>query len=311
VSTRACFNACTYCSFRRPIHPDDPLGDALSDGEAQDVLRRRPQASEVLLLSGELPWGSPARGAWMARLLALSRLALAEGRLPHTNAGPLAAAEMAALARLNPSMGLMLEGLGPAYEALHRQAPSKRLAVRIGQLVQAGRLGIPFTTGLLLGVGETARERLAALELLAHLQRRWGHIQEVILQPWRPGSYAQKGPRPLSRQDCEALLPLIAQARALLPPEVHLQIPANLWPMEALPAALSAGIDDLGGLDLTDVINPAYPQPDVAILRHWLAAEGWMLKPRLCVHQAWIPHLPEALRRQVRQVQATLQQFCC
>ena len=98
--------------------------------------------------------------------LSLSSWSLAQGRLPHTNAGPLSPREMAALARLNPSMGLMLEGLGPAYDRLHRRAPSKDLAVRLAQLQQAGRLGVPFTTGLLLGVGETQAERRQALELL-------------------------------------------------------------------------------------------------------------------------------------------------
>ena len=138
VPTRACFNACGYCSFRRPLA--EPMGGTppseqeLSDSAALGQLRARPEAREVLLLSGEVPPHSPARGRWFARLLRLSALALAQGRLPHTNAGPLSEREMAALGRLNPSMGLMLEGLGPAVERWHRHAPSKRLELRIGQL---------------------------------------------------------------------------------------------------------------------------------------------------------------------------------
>ena len=216
----------------------------------------------------------------------------------------LAPAEMAALARLNPSLGLMLEGLGPAYEALHRHAPSKRLAVRLGQLEWAGRLGIPFTTGLLLGVGESPADRLRALELLAALQRRWGHIQEVILQPWRPDG---EGATPLSAQACDRLLETIAIARAVLPAEVHLQLPPNLWPLQRLPDALAAGIDDLGGIDLRDVINPAYPQPGVALLRRFLRRHGWQLMPRLCVHAAWLPRLPRPLQQHCRRVARTLQ----
>ena len=92
---------------------------------------------------------------------------------------------MAALGRLNPSLGLMLEGFGPAYDALHRRAPSTRLAVRLGQLEQAGRLGIPFATGLLLGVGERHSDRIAALEWLAALQRRWGPWRAACLRPGR------------------------------------------------------------------------------------------------------------------------------
>lgn len=299
VPTRGCFNACGYCSFRLPLAQAQPL--ELEAALAQ--LRGRPAASEVLLLSGEVAPASAERAAWFARLLQLSRLALANNRLPHTNAGPLSAREMAALGRLNPSMGLMLEGLGPAYEPWHRHAPSKRLEVRLGQLQQAGRLGIPFTTGLLLGVGESWDDRRAALGLLAELQARWGHVQEVILQPWRPDG---EGARPLSAAEQADLLELISLARHVLPAEVHLQTPPNLWPLPALPAALEAGIDDLGGIDTVDVINPAYPQPAPAALAEALAAAGWRLRPRTCVHQAWWPWLPAVLHARVLAVQAAL-----
>jgi FO synthase subunit 1 len=303
VPTHACFNACGYCGFRQPLDPGDPLAGALPLDRAQAQLAARPGATEVLLLSGEVAPGSPQRRAWFQRLLELSRLALEAGRLPHTNAGPLARGEMAALARLNPSMGLMLEGLGPAYDALHRHAPSKRLEVRLQQLEQAGRLGIPFTTGLLLGVGEAEVERLQALELLSLIQQQWGHLQEVILQPYRPPG----GERvPLSSAECEVLLPLIAAARRILPPEVHLQLPPNLWPLQRLPEALAAGIDDLGGIDCHDVINPSYPQPSPQQLEAHLAAAGWQLRPRLCVHDAWLPGLSHALRRAAEACRARL-----
>jgi FO synthase subunit 1 len=296
VPTRACFNACGYCGFRRVPDPRAPLADALSDAGADARLAAAPLAAEVLLLSGEVAPGSPWRRAWFDRLLALSRRALAADRLPHTNAGPLSAREMAALGRLNPSLGLMLEGIGPAWDALHRQAPSKRQAVRLGQLEQAGRLAIPFTSGLLLGVGESAADRRRSLDTLAALHRRWGHLQEVILQPWRP---AQAPPTPLDDRTCDELLATIAEARAILPAEVHLQLPPNLWPAERLVEALEAGIDDLGGLDTTDVINPAYPQPSPAALAQRLAAAGWRLEPRLCVHEAWIPRLGAPLQQAV------------
>ena len=292
VPTRGCFNACGYCSFRLPLDQARPL----QPEQAEVALARRPAAAEVLLLSGEVAPEAPERQAWFARLLQLSRLALAHGRLPHTNAGPLSRREMAALGRLNPSMGLMLEGLGPAYDRLHRHAPSKRLELRLGQLEQAGRLGIPFTTGLLLGVGESWDDRVAALELLAELQGRWGHLQEVILQPWRPDG-AQS--RPLDAEEKADLLELIALARRLLPSEVHLQMPPNLWPLEDLPAALDAGIDDLGGIDAHDVINPAYPQPSLRALELQLAGRAWRLQARTCVHRRWWSWLPSALRVRV------------
>jgi FO synthase subunit 1 len=307
VPTHACFNACAYCGFRRPVPAGDPLADALGDREAGALLEARPQASEVLLLSGEVAPESPQRRRWFGRLLSLSRLALARGRLPHTNAGPLSRREMAALGRLNPSMGLMLEGLGPAYAALHRQAPSKHPARRLAQLEQAGRLGIPFTTGLLLGVGETPAERIQALELISLLQQQWGHIQEVILQPFRaPAQTAQS----LSAGDCQDWLALIADARAILPPEVHLQLPPNLWPLDLLPRALEAGIDDLGGIDDHDVINPAYPQPGPTDLAGVLAAAGWQLQPRLCVHDGWLDRLPLHLRRAAEASRRRLGRAC-
>jgi FO synthase subunit 1 len=205
---------------------------------------------------------------------------------------------MAALGRLNPSMGLMLEGVGPAYDALHRRAPSKRLELRLSQLEQAGRLGIPFTTGLLLGVGETTAQREQALLLLADQQRRWGHLQEVILQPWRPDGEAA---RQLSEPEQSDLLNTIVMARQLLPAQVHLQTPPNLWPLQQLPQALEAGISDLGGIDCLDVINPAYPQPAPEVLQQLLAQHGWRLEPRICVHRAWWSFLPSALRRHVEQ----------
>ena len=208
VPSRGCFNRCDYCSFRLPLDQAQPLSAAAAMGQ----LAGRPGALEVLLLSGEVAPGSPERARWFQHLLSLSRLALAEGRLPHSNAGPLSRREMAALGRLNPSMGLMLEGIGPAYDALHRRAPSKRLDLRLAQLEQAGRLGIPFTSGLLLGVGESWDDRRSALRLLADLQRRFGHLQEVILQPWRPGGGAAM---PLNRDERADLLETIAEARVL------------------------------------------------------------------------------------------------
>jgi len=161
------------------------------------------------------------------------------------------------------------------------------------ELVQAGRLGIPFTSGLLLGLGESRADRLRGLELLAQLQRRWGHIQEVILQPWRPDG---SGAAPLGEASCDDLLETIAMARQILPAEVHLQLPPNLWPLERLSEALEAGIDDLGGIDVHDVINPAYPQPGITSLAAALQPHGWQLRPRLCVHGAWLRRLPNGLR---------------
>jgi FO synthase subunit 1 len=342
VPARGCFNACGYCSFRLPVDPANPFSGGLEPEAAATLLRQRPEALEVLLLSGEVAPEAPDRGRWFGRLRQFCQLAWEQGRLPHTNAGPLSRREMALLGRLNGSLGLMLEGLGPAYDAPHRQAPSKRLARRLEQLELAGRLGIPFTTGLLLGLGESASDRRDALELLAHLHSRWGHIQEVILQPWHPGPdpaggpspggtspsstfpnstspsstlpnstapgspAAAQTPAPLADATCDALLATIAAARSILPPEVHLQLPPNLWPAARLIEALDAGINDLGGIDLHDVINPGYPQPHIDVLAATLAAAGYQLRPRLCVHRAWYGFLPTALGQRAIALEARL-----
>ena len=128
----------------------------------------------------------------------------------------------------------------------------------------------------------------------------------MILQPWRPDGAAAA---PLDRARCNELLLTIAEARRILPPEVHLQLPPNLWPLERLGEALEAGINDLGGIDAGDVINPAYPQPTPAELAHRLAAAGWELRPRLCVHGRWIRRLPAPLARRAAAARGRLLTF--
>ena len=154
VPTYECFNRCTYCNFRR-----DPGQDNwMSLAKAQEILDRLPadQVIEVLILSGEVHPRSKRRAAWFQRIYQLCELALANGFLPHTNVGPLSYAEMAQLQQVNVSMGLMVEQVTPTLlETVHAHAPSKLPEVRLQQLEFAGKLRIPFTTGLLLGLGET------------------------------------------------------------------------------------------------------------------------------------------------------------
>ena len=103
---------------------------------------------------------------------------------------------------------------------------------------------------------------------------------------------------------------MIAAAREILPPEVHLQLPPNLWPLEQLPRALEAGIDDLGGIDTHDVINPAYPQPPLARLRQVVEGAGWQLQPRLCVHDGWLDRLPGGLRQRAEACRQRIRHSC-
>jgi FO synthase subunit 1 len=215
VPTYECFNRCTYCNFRQ----DPGASPWLELGVVQDLLPQlhRRGVAEVLVLSGEVAPHSPRRSAWFRHIYRLCELALEAGLLPHTNAGPLSREEMAQLGRVNVSMGLMVEQITPELlKTVHRHAQ---------QLAWAGELGIPFTTGLLLGLGETKSDWADALGAIAALHQRYGHIQEVILQPHRPGQRQSIQGQALVG---EALLKAVTLARQLLPLDVTLQIPPNL-----------------------------------------------------------------------------------
>jgi FO synthase subunit 1 len=238
---------------------------------------------EILILSGEVHPHSTRRSAWYQRIYDLCELSLSLGFLPHTNAGPLSYEEMARLKQVNISMGLMLEQLTPKLlAAVHQQAPSKIPQVRLEQLEWAGKLRIPFTTGLLLGIGEDERDWQASLEAIARLHRQYGHIQEVILQPYSLGS-SQSWDAPTFHP--HRLPEVVAIARHILPPEITIQIPPNLvedagW----LLASLEAGARDLGGIGVKDEVNPDYHHSPVQKLREILAPAGWQLVPRLPVY---------------------------
>jgi FO synthase subunit 1 len=210
---------------------------------------------------------------------------------------------MERLQRLNCSMGLMLEILSDRLDAgVHRHAPGKRGPLRVQQLEWAGQLGIPFTTGLLLGIGETEAERLHTLETIAEMHRRWGHIQEVILQPHSPGG---QQPWPGGGFAEEALLAVTRQARRVLPDSVALQIPPNLV-RDPVPF-LEAGARDLGGIGPKDVVNPDYTHPQPLALAGHLAERGWLLHPRLPVYAHLYNRVPQA----VQPVLATHTQRLC
>lgn len=296
VPTYECFNRCTYCNFRT-----DPGRDEwMTLGQAEQVLRSLQSQGviEILILSGEVHPRSHRRTAWFQRIYELCHLAFNLGFLPHTNVGPLNYDEMAALKTVNVSMGLMLEQLTPALlQTVHRHAPSKLPEVRSQQLIQAGELQIPFTTGLLLGIGETVEDWIETLDAIAQIHQRYGHIQEVILQPHSPGEdqfWQGKAFAP------EQLAEVVAIARRILPVDITLQIPPNLVPApQDLMACLNAGVTDLGGIGPKDEVNPNYPHPHDEDLASLLAEADWQLKPRLPVYPQYDSWLSAELRAQV------------
>ncbi|MBE9210481.1 7,8-didemethyl-8-hydroxy-5-deazariboflavin synthase subunit CofG [Nostoc sp. LEGE 06077] len=296
VPTYDCFNRCTYCNFRT----DPGQSPWLTLSVAKDILKKlqNEKVCEILILSGEVHPNSPQRPAWFQRIYDLCELALVMGFLPHTNAGPLSFAEMQKLKNVNVSMGLMLEQLTPSLlMTVHRHAPSKVPQLRLQQLQWAGELQIPFTTGLLLGIGETADDYETTLEAISNIHQRHHHIQEVILQPHSPGNQ-QTFDAP--QFDPHHLPELITKARQILPPEITIQIPPNLVKDEQwLLACIEAGARDLGGIGPKDEVNPDYPHIQAQELREVLQPVGWELVPRLPVYPQFDSWLSGELQKAV------------
>jgi 7,8-didemethyl-8-hydroxy-5-deazariboflavin synthase len=293
VPTYECFNRCSYCNFRV-----DPLQDNwLTLDRAAKILAglQGTGICEILILSGEVHPQSSRRQAWVDRIYDLCELALNWGFLPHTNAGILSFREMQRLAEVNVSMGLMLESLDPALlTGVHRHAPSKLPAVRLEQLNWAGELQIPFTTGLLLGIGESETDWENSLHAIADIHCRWGHIQEVILQPYQPGSQESFAAPGFNITKLPTVIQLASQ---ILPAEITLQIPPNLIPTpELLLACLAAGARDLGGLVPKDEVNPDYHHLRLPELTGLLATADLELQPRLPVYPQFERCLSDRLR---------------
>jgi FO synthase subunit 1 len=290
------------------VDPGQDTWLTLEQAEHQLRALRDRGVIEILILSGEVHPQSPRRSDWLQRVYELAELALRLGFLPHTNVGPLSYAELAQLKTVNVSMGLMLEQITPTLlNTVHRHAPSKVPALRLQQLQWAGELRIPFTTGLLLGIGETEADWIETLDTIATVHQQWGHIQEVILQPHSPGSaqawHGQAFP-------IENLSNVVELARRILPDSITLQIPPNLIPdRHQLWRCLEAGVRDLGGIGPKDEVNPDYPHPHDVALAQSLQVAGWQLVPRLPIYPLYDSWLPPYLRSRVQYWRDRLSSF--
>jgi FO synthase len=218
------------------------------------------------------------------------RAALDVGLLPHTNAGILSAREMERLKAVNVSLGLMLENVSDRLckkGEPHHRAPDKRPQARLRMLEEAGRLRIAFTTGILVGIGETRAERIEALLAIRELHDRFGHIQEVIVQNFTPhaGTIMASAEEPSDGDIAHA----VAMARLVLPPDVSVQAPPNLNP-DRTELLLASGINDFGGISpvTPDYINPDRPWPVVDRLAAQVSAHGFELAPRLPIYGAYV-----------------------
>ncbi len=295
--TMLCRDFCGYCTFRRDpesaedlyMSPEQVLKVA-KDGQALGC-------TEALFTLGERPEQRyPEAKEWLVKrgyqttleyLTAMCRMVTEEtSLLPHANPGTMSRREMAELRPYNPSMGLMLESTSPRlYQegGPHEFAPSKRPRVRLRTLEIGGELGVPFTTGILVGIGENRLERIDALLEIRKLHVAHGHIQEVIIQNFRA-----KPNTPMGREldaDSEELIWTVAVARLILGPGMNLQVPPNLNAAD-YQIYLDAGINDWGGVSpLTiDFVNPEAPWPGLAELRDRTQAMGFALRPRLPVY---------------------------
>lgn len=296
VPTYECFNRCSYCNFR--VEPNQDIWLTLEKAETILKSLQNQSINEILILSGEVHPHSPRRQQWFQRIYDLGKLALEMGFFPHTNAGILTWEEMRQLKEVNVSMGLMLEQVTPKLlDTVHRHAPSKQPEIRRQQLEWAGKLSIPFTTGLLLGIGEEKEDWWETLQVIAEIQAQWGHIQEVILQPHCLGT---KQALTTNSFDFHDFPDIVAKAREILPDSITIQIPPNLIPdARILLDALQAGARDLGGISPKDEVNPDYPH--IFSLRELLSTKGWQLVPRLPVYPQYYEDLSSKLQVAIAQ----------
>ena len=296
--TMLCRDRCGYCTFAQP--PARLAAPYLTPEEVLHLARRGAAAGchEALFTLGERPEERyPAAAEWLAAhgyrstvdyLAAMARMVVTEtGLLPHTNAGALFREELEALRAVAPSQGMMIESLREDLDA-HRGSPDKLPQRRLDTLDNAGRLRIPFTTGILVGIGEDRQDRIDALEAIAASHGRWGHIQEVIVQNFlpKPGTSMHNAP------PCppDVFLDAIALARVILPPSVHLQAPPNLT--DDFAPLLAAGIDDWGGVSpvTADHVNPERPWPDLDRLGRVTRDAGFEIAPRLTAYPEFVTH---------------------
>jgi FO synthase len=280
--TYRCAKRCGYCEYRSDSGGLVPWRtiDAHLDEAA------RLGGREVLVMSGEQVWllpdlALPDEAAFVDRVVEICRRAMRRGLLPHVNVGLLSYESLARLKPWSPSMGLMLE-TGTDELRAHASGGGKRVADRLRHIEDAGRLGIPFTTGILVGIGEARADRERALQLIADVQSRHGHVQEVIVQNFVPKPATPMQDLPGASLD--DMLDAVRMARAILPPSITVQVPPNLLRDDWLPL-VEAGARDLGGVSANgDSVSPSLPWEPVARLREKAASIGFLLHERLPVY---------------------------
>jgi len=299
--TQLCRDSCHYCTFAQPprrgarayLSPDEVLAIARAGAAAgcREALFTLGDKPELRYRAARDELAALGHDSTLAYLAAMAALVLQEtGLLPHLNPGVMSAAEIAALRPVSVSMGLMLESAAERLGARggpHFGSPDKAPAVRLATIEAAGAAAVPFTSGILIGIGETRRERIEAFLVLREAHRRHGHLQEIIVQNFRakPGTKMAGHAEP----DFADHLWTIAVARILFGAAMNLQAPPNLS-AGALPQLIAAGINDWGGVSpvTPDHVNPERPWPALDALAHETAAAGKLLIERLAIYPAYV-----------------------
>ncbi len=287
--TNVCRNKCGYCGFRREIwHPEAKL---LTQKEVAYILERGARAgcSEALFTFGERPEEVDGFYEWLLELghdntidylVELCRLSIRTGLLPHSNPGILEKSEFEKLKPYNASMGLMLETVADVNA--HHGCAGKAQAVRTKTIEYAGELKIPFTTGILVGIGETWEDRVRSIQVIKEIHEKFGHIQEFIIQNFvpKPGTKMASFPTPGIKE----MIRTASMARKSLPEDVAIQVPPNLIHPKEL---IRCGVSDLGGIspETIDYINPECAWPNVAELQTMVDVP---LRERLPVYPQYV-----------------------
>lgn len=299
--TQLCRNLCHYCTFSQPPRPGEAA--YLTREQVLEIARagRDAGCTEALFTLGDKPelrfaaareelarLGHATTISYLAEMCAAVRDET--GLLPHVNAGVMTRDEMALLRTVSASQGLMLESVSDRLcgkGGAHYRSPDKAPAARLETIRLAGELRIPFTTGILIGIGETREERIDALVAIRDLHAEYGHIQEVIVQNFRakPRTVMADAPEP----DMAELLWTIAAARLILGPAMNIQVPPNLS-ADDFGRLMEAGINDWGGVSpvTPDHVNPERPWPEIERLAEATEAGGRLLVARLPVYPAYV-----------------------
>jgi FO synthase len=298
--TKLCRDVCHYCVFAHPPRAGEPA--FMPSDEVLTIARagRDAGCKEALFTLGDKPelryrtareeLARLGHQTTLSYLATMARLVFEEtGLLPHVNPGLLDASDLAALRNVSISQGIMLESASTRLMQKggpHHGSPDKAPAVRLASIRMAGEQHVPFTTGILIGIGETRRERIEALFALRELHETYGHIQEIIIQNFRPkpGTRMANAPAP----SVDEHLWTIAVARLIFPPSMNIQAPPNLSP-RALRRLIEAGINDWGGVSpvTVDYVNPEAPWPHLQMLQHATSAAGKCLHERLAIYPAY------------------------